>query len=136
VLPLPTHIATHQVRRARRQVELGDAALAARPTLEAHPARGEDRDARDRLEDRGVAMPPDAGASRVARDEHLDEVLRVPFHQPGTVIAQPEHLLWEWIGWGELPPLIGVREPEVTHAASSGPPAHDDRSEVQRVEQM
>ncbi|MDQ3356487.1 MAG: hypothetical protein M3502_07210 [Actinomycetota bacterium] len=81
-------------------------------------------------------MPADAGSGRVAADEHLDEILRISLHELRAAIAQPEHRLGEPVGGGELLPLVRVLEAEVAHAAAGGPSAHDDRLEVEHVEQI
>src|SRR3712207_1193649 len=68
VLPRRANRAGEQVRRAWLEIELPNAPLLALSALEAHPARRSKRDPDHGTEHRRVAVPPDPGTRRVARE--------------------------------------------------------------------
>src|SRR5687768_3340005 len=76
VLPVPAggpieHVRGARLERGRRGHPLGTLAA-----LETKPARARQRDADHHAEHRRVAVPSDAGAGRVVRDEYLDQLVR------------------------------------------------------------
>src|SRR5688572_7592643 len=132
VLPLPAggtieHVRGARVERRRRGHPLGPLAA-----LETKPARARQRDADHHAEHRRVAVPSDAGAGRVMRDEHFDELVRGHATDRGCACAQRQEEVGDRRARLDAPRLVAIGPAEVRGAPPRHLPAHLDLVKVQR----
>ena len=89
VLPIPSRLAREQVSRARLDLEAGAPEAAAGTRWRKRSVAGVfERNADDLLEHIAVAVPADAGAGIVAREQDVDEVVRRDARESSGLVAQ------------------------------------------------
>ncbi len=132
MLPLPTGLARKQVGRARRHFDAGAPETAGGALAEAKNGRRVQRHPDDIFEHVAVAVPADAGARVVTREQDVDELVGSEARKSRRLFAQWKQPVGQRIRRPEARIIEIVAPAEALRLAVAQPSVEAERREFER----